>query len=76
MELLVIFVIIFIIYGAGWIWQTVNDILRDANRVQWDSGDSASAQRLQQSTEIGSLLLRSERERDHRCRQSEPDEGP
>jgi hypothetical protein len=33
MELLVIFVIIFIIYGAGWIWQTVNDILRDANRV-------------------------------------------
>jgi len=37
MELLVIFVIIFIIYGAGWIWQTVNDILRDANRVQWDS---------------------------------------
>ena len=37
MELLVIFVIIFIIYGAGWIWQTVNDILRDANRVQWDA---------------------------------------
>src|SRR5436190_4193570 len=37
MELLVIFVIIFIIYGAGWIWQTVNDILRDANRVQWET---------------------------------------
>lgn len=37
MELLVIFFIIFIIYGAGWIWQTVNDILRDANRVQWDA---------------------------------------
>src|SRR6185436_2165736 len=37
MELLVIFVIIFIIYGAGWIWQTVNDILRDANRVPWGS---------------------------------------
>ena len=44
MELLVIFVIIFIIYGAGWIWQTVNDILRDANRVQWD-GPSGSAPR-------------------------------
>jgi len=42
MELLVIFVIIFIIYGAGWIWQTVNDILRDANRVQWDSPAGAS----------------------------------
>ena len=41
MELLVIFVIIFIIYGAGWIWQTVNDILRDANRVQWDSAPGA-----------------------------------
>jgi hypothetical protein len=40
MELLVIFVIIFIIYGAGWIWQTVNDILRDANRVQWDASDT------------------------------------
>lgn len=35
-ELLVIFLIIFVIYGAGWIWQTVNDILRDAHRVQWD----------------------------------------
>lgn len=44
MELLVIFVIIFIIYGAGWIWQTVNDILRDANRVQWD-GPSGNAPR-------------------------------
>lgn len=44
MELLVIFVIIFIIYGAGWIWQTVNDILRDANRVQWD-GPSGAAPR-------------------------------
>jgi hypothetical protein len=41
MELLVIFVIIFIIYGAGWIWQTVNDILRDANRVQWESAPGA-----------------------------------
>ena len=43
MELLVIFVIIFIIYGAGWIWQTVNDILRDANRVQWDGPSGAAA---------------------------------
>jgi len=42
MELLVIFVIIFIIYGAGWIWQTVNDILRDANRVQWDAPPGSS----------------------------------
>ena len=43
MELLVIFVIIFIIYGAGWIWQTVNDILRDANRVQWDAPSGGGA---------------------------------
>ena len=48
MELLVIFVIIFIIYGAGWIWQTVNDILRDANRVQWDSGEAGGTQRVKQ----------------------------
>jgi hypothetical protein len=37
MELVVIFVIIFVIYGAGWIWQTVSDILRDINRSNWDS---------------------------------------
>src|SRR5262245_1371408 len=37
MELVIIFIIIFIIYGAGWIWQTVNDILRDINRSNWDS---------------------------------------
>ncbi|MBV8880604.1 MAG: hypothetical protein JO332_11600 [Planctomycetaceae bacterium] len=37
-ELLVVFVIIFIIYGAGWIWQTVNDILRDSNRGTWAAG--------------------------------------
>lgn len=43
MELLVIFVIIFIIYGAGWIWQTVNDILRDANRSSWEQGGEAPA---------------------------------
>jgi hypothetical protein len=42
-ELLVIFVIIFIIYGSGWIWQTVNDILRDSNRVQWDAPSGASS---------------------------------
>ena len=53
MELLVIFVIIFIIYGAGWIWQTVNDILRDANRVQWESGESGGSQRLQQKIQLG-----------------------
>jgi hypothetical protein len=53
MELLVIFVIIFIIYGAGWIWQTVNDILRDANRVQWDAGDSQGQNRLPQKVLLG-----------------------
>ncbi|MBI2933806.1 MAG: hypothetical protein HYY16_19355 [Planctomycetes bacterium] len=37
MELVIIFIIIFIIYGAGWIWQTINDILRDINRSNWDS---------------------------------------
>ncbi len=36
-ELVVIFVIIFVIYGAGWIWQTVNDIIRDINRSNWDN---------------------------------------
>lgn len=36
MELVVIFLVIFIIYGAGWIWQTVNDVLRDINRNGWD----------------------------------------
>jgi len=34
-ELLVVFVIIFLIYGAGWIWQTINDILRDSSRGTW-----------------------------------------
>ena len=37
MELVIIFVIIFVIYGAGWIWQTVNDIIRDTNRSNWDN---------------------------------------
>jgi hypothetical protein len=36
MQLLVIFVIIFVIYGAGWIWQTVNDLIRDSQRNRWD----------------------------------------
>lgn len=36
MQLLVIFVIIFVIYGAGWIWQTVNDLIRDSERSRWD----------------------------------------
>jgi len=38
MQLLVIFVIIFVIYGAGWIWQTVNDLIRDTQRNRWDPG--------------------------------------
>jgi len=38
MQILVIFVVIFLIYGAGWIWQTVNDLLRDSQRSRWDPG--------------------------------------
>jgi hypothetical protein len=34
MELLVIFVIIFAVYGAGWVWQTVSDIIQDGYRKQ------------------------------------------
>jgi len=52
MELLVIFVIIFIIYGAGWIWQTIHDIVRDINRSNWDSrvyGQVASARSVRKS---------------------------
>jgi hypothetical protein len=36
MQLLVIFVVIFLIYGAGWIWQTINDLVRDSQRNRWD----------------------------------------
>lgn len=36
MELLVIVVIIFVIYGAGWIWQTVADVFRDIRRTNWE----------------------------------------
>jgi hypothetical protein len=52
MELLVIFVIIFVIYGAGWIWQTINDIIRDVNRSNWDNrvyGQVASARSVRRS---------------------------
>ncbi len=52
MELLVIFVIIFVVYGAGWIWQTVNDTLRDIRRSNWDSrvyGQIASARSVRRS---------------------------
>jgi len=35
-QLPIIFLIIFVIYGAGWIWQTVSDILREAHRG-WDA---------------------------------------
>ncbi len=52
MELVVIFVIIFVIYGAGWIWQTVNDIIRDINRSNWDSrvyGQVASSRSVRKS---------------------------
>ena len=37
MELIVIVVIIFVIYGAGWIWQTIHDVIRDINRSNWDN---------------------------------------
>jgi hypothetical protein len=45
-ELVVIFVVIFVIYGAGWVWQTLNDVVRDINRNNWDNrvyGQVASA---------------------------------
>jgi hypothetical protein len=45
-ELLVVFVIIFIIYGAGWIWQTVNDILRDSGRGAWSAPPGSRAARV------------------------------
>src|SRR5579862_743497 len=45
-ELLVVFVIIFIIYGAGWIWQTVNDILRDSSRGSWAAPPGTRAARV------------------------------
>ncbi len=32
MELVIVFVLVFIIYGAGWIWQTVSDLFREAPR--------------------------------------------
>ncbi|MBI4566108.1 MAG: hypothetical protein HY716_15590 [Planctomycetes bacterium] len=32
MELFFVFVLLFVIYGAGWIWQTVGDILHDTTR--------------------------------------------
>ncbi|GEM_PF-2354893 len=37
MELFVIFVIIFVIIGARWIWQTVREISRDIGRSNWNS---------------------------------------
>jgi hypothetical protein len=45
-ELLVVFIIIFIIYGAGWIWQTVNDILRDSSRDSWTAAPGSRAARV------------------------------
>ena len=52
MELVIIFVIIFVIYGAGWIWQTINDIVRDINRTNWDNriyGQVTSARSLKKT---------------------------
>lgn len=45
-ELLVVFVIIFVIYGAGWIWQTINDILRDSSRGAWAAGPGSRPARV------------------------------
>ncbi len=58
MELLVIFVVIFVIYGAGWLWQTVNDIFRDIDRSNWDNrvyGQVASARSVRKT--LGGLDL-------------------
>ena len=61
MELVVIFVIIFVIYGAGWIWQTINDIVRDIHRSNWDSrvygqvASSRSVRRTMGGADLGSL---------------------
>jgi hypothetical protein len=61
MELVVIFVVIFVIYGAGWIWQTVSDILRDISRSNWESrvyGQVASSRSIKKSlggTDLGKL---------------------
>ncbi len=52
MEILVVFVIIIVIYGAGWVWQTVQDIIRDINRSNWDNrvyGQVASARSVRRS---------------------------
>jgi hypothetical protein len=60
MELVVILVIIFVIYGAGWIWQTVNDIVGDARRTQWDRGvygQVASSRSVRKSLGGGDLGL-------------------
>lgn len=32
MEFVIVFLIVFIIYGAGWIWQTVSDLMREPGR--------------------------------------------
>jgi hypothetical protein len=44
-ELVVVFLVLVVVYGAGWVWQTVNDVLRDIRRSDWDSrvyGQTAS----------------------------------
>jgi hypothetical protein len=36
-ELVVVFLVVVVIYGAGWIWQTIHDVVRDIRRSDWDS---------------------------------------
>lgn len=37
MELLAVLAVMFVIYGTGWVWQTVRDLLREIRRSNWDS---------------------------------------
>ncbi len=51
-EIFIVVLIILVIYGAGWIWQTVGDIIRDINRNNWDRrvyGQVASARSVRKS---------------------------
>jgi len=51
-ELVVVFLVVVVIYGAGWIWQTVHDVVRDIRRSDWDSrvyGQTASPRAVRQT---------------------------
>ncbi len=85
MELVIIFVIIFIIYGAGWIWQTISDILRDINRSNWDArvyGQVATSRSLKKTlggadlAELRRLYQALAEERDGQMHDRAPFESP